>query len=70
MTVTQKKAFWAMPNGVKDVPYAPVKSILRKKKSIIAMQTSQLPLFALSTTIQGTDCCDNRKDPAVTKIVG
>ena len=27
MTVTQNKAYWVMPNGVKDVPYAPVKNI-------------------------------------------
>ncbi len=27
MTVTQKKAYWVIPNGVKQVPYAPVKEI-------------------------------------------
>ena len=45
MTVTQKKAYWVMPNGVKDVPYAPVKSIefIGKKKSSTAIQTSQFP---------------------------
>ena len=32
MTVTQKKAYWVMPNGVKDVPYVPVKSIEEKEK--------------------------------------
>ena len=34
-----------MPNGVKDVPYAPVKSIelIRKKKRITVIQTSQFP---------------------------
>ena len=26
MTVIQNKAYWVMPNGVKDVLYAPVKS--------------------------------------------
>ena len=35
MTVTQKKAYWVIPNAVKEVPYAPVKSIdfVGKKKS-------------------------------------
>ena len=37
MTVIQKKAYWVMPNGVKDVQYAPVKSI----EFITAIQTSQ-----------------------------
>ena len=34
MTVTEKKAYWVMPNGVKDVPYAHVKCIkfIGKKK--------------------------------------
>ena len=27
MTVTQNKAYWVMPSGVKDVPYAPIKGI-------------------------------------------
>ena len=26
-SVTQKKAYWVMPTGVKEVPYAPVKNI-------------------------------------------
>ena len=25
LTVTQKKAYWIIPNGVKDVPYEPIK---------------------------------------------
>ena len=35
MTVTQKKAYWVMPNGVKEVQYAPVKDInfIGKKRS-------------------------------------
>lgn len=35
MTVTQKKAYWVMPNGVKEVQYAPVKDInfVGKKRS-------------------------------------
>lgn len=35
MTVTQKKAYWIIPNNVKEVPYAPVKQIkfIGKKKS-------------------------------------
>jgi len=43
MTVTEKRAYWVMPNGVKDVPYAPVKSIefVGKKRSITAIQTLQ-----------------------------
>ena len=27
MTVTQKKAYWVMPTGVKEVQYAPVKDV-------------------------------------------
>ncbi len=27
MTVTLKKAYWVTPNGIKDVPYAPVKDV-------------------------------------------
>ena len=36
MTVTQKKAYWVMPTGVKEVQYAPVKSIdlLGKKDAL------------------------------------
>ena len=43
MTVTQKKAYWVMPSGVKDVPYAQVKDIefIGKKRSVTAIQTSQ-----------------------------
>ena len=26
ITVTQKKAYWVMPSGVKDVPYSPIKT--------------------------------------------
>jgi len=35
MTVTQKSAYWVMPSGVKDIPYAPVKEMdfTGKKKS-------------------------------------
>ena len=41
MTVTQKKAYWVIPTGVKDVPYAPVKSIdfICKKRSFSALQS-------------------------------
>ena len=43
MTVTQKKAYWVMPSGVKDVPYAQVKDIefIGKKRSVTAIHTSQ-----------------------------
>ena len=27
MTVTQKKAYWVIPNSVKEVPYAPIMDI-------------------------------------------
>ena len=43
MTVTQKKAYWVIPNAVKEVLYAPVKSIdfVGKKRSFyIALQSS------------------------------
>ena len=42
MTVTQKKEYWVMPNGVKEVQYAPVRDInvLGKKRS--AAQLSSL----------------------------
>ncbi len=35
MTVTQKTAYWVTPNGIKDVPYAPVKDVdfIGKKRS-------------------------------------
>ena len=48
--VTQKKAYWAMPNGVKDVSYAPVKSMafIEKKKSDAAIWTLQCCTFTLS----------------------
>ena len=37
MTVTQKKAYWVMPTGVKDVPYSPIKDIsFRGKTSLRA----------------------------------
>lgn len=39
MTVTQKKAYWVIPNGVKEVPYAPVKNMdfVGKKRSLAIM---------------------------------
>ena len=48
MTVTQKKAYWVMPNAVRDVPYAAVKDIkfVKKKRSMQEIQTSK----TLSTT--------------------
>lgn len=62
MTVTQKKDYLVMPNGVKDVPYAPVKA-LRKKKSITAIQTWQLPT---DNTTLPSPCSTSRssKSPA------
>lgn len=41
MTVTQKKAYWVMPTGVKEVQYAPVKDIgfLGKKRSAWMMES-------------------------------
>ena len=37
MTVTQKKAYWVMPTGVKDVPYSQIKDIsFRGKTSLRA----------------------------------
>ena len=43
MRVTQKKAYWVMPHGVKDIPYAPIKGInfVGEKRSITAFQTLQ-----------------------------
>ena len=43
MTVTQKEAYWVLPSGVKDVPYAPVRNIkfFGKKTSSSAIQTAQ-----------------------------
>ena len=45
MTVTQKSAYWVMPNGVKEVPYAPVKEMefIGKKRSSTAIETLQFP---------------------------
>ncbi len=42
MTVTQKKAYWVMPNGVKEVQYAPVRDInfLGKKRSAAKLASS------------------------------
>ena len=36
MTVTQKKAYWVIPGGIKDVPYAPAQQIMFVGKSKIA----------------------------------
>ena len=43
MTVTQKSAYWVMPSGVKDIPYAPVKEMdfTGKKKSATMIETHQ-----------------------------
>ena len=43
MIVTQKKEYWVMPNSVKDVPYAPIKSInfIGRKRSLTALQILQ-----------------------------
>ena len=53
MTVTQKKAYWVVSNGVKDIPYAPLKSIgfIGKKNSTTAIQTSIRIAFISSLTI-------------------
>ena len=42
MTVTQKKAYWVMPTGVKEVHYAPVKDInfIGKKRSAVMLASS------------------------------
>ena len=38
LTVTQKKAYWVIPNVVKEVPYAPVKDIsLLERRRVIAL---------------------------------
>ncbi len=44
MTVTQKKAYWVMPTGVKEVQYAPVKEIdfLGKKGSVAVLESTQI----------------------------
>lgn len=49
MTVTQKKAYWVIPNKVKDVPYSPVRDIhfIGKKKSERIM-SSPSPLLISS----------------------
>jgi len=43
MTVTQKSAYWVMPSGMKDIPYAPVKEMdfTGKKKSATMIETHQ-----------------------------
>lgn len=43
MTVTQKSAYWVMPSGVKNVPYAPVREMdfTGKKKGATAIETLQ-----------------------------
>ena len=45
MTVTQKEAYWVMPNAVKAVTYAPVKEIsfIGKKRSQSILSSSLLP---------------------------
>jgi len=41
--VTQKSAYWVMPSGVKDIPYAPVKEMdfTGRKKSATMIETHQ-----------------------------
>ena len=51
MTVTQKKAYWVMPTGVKEVQYAPVKEIsfYGKKQSASMLQSLQYKSYAPGT---------------------
>lgn len=53
MTVTQKKAYWVIPNKVKDVPYSPVLDIhfIGKKKSETIMSSPSSPSPSLSSSI-------------------
>lgn len=53
MTVTQKKAYWVIPNKVKDVPYSPVRDIhfIGKKKSETIMSSLSSPSPSLSSSI-------------------
>ena len=52
MTVTQKKAYWVMPTGVKEVPYAPVKDIAfrGKKRSASMIESLQYSTSCASQT--------------------
>jgi len=67
MTVTEKKAYWVMPNGVTDVPYAPVKSIefVGKKRSITAIQTMQCSRGSVSTAPCSTPRSSKAPTPAL-----
>ena len=51
MTVTQKKAYWVIPNGIKDVPYSRVRDIefTGKKKSWAAIETGDFPSSSKSS---------------------
>lgn len=57
MTVTQKKAYWVMPTGVKEVQFAPVKEIdfLGKKGSVAVLESLDFgpsPLKSIPTSTQ------------------
>ena len=51
MTVTQKKAYWVIPTGVKEVPYAPVQEIrfCGKKRSASMMKSLEYRSNSSST---------------------
>lgn len=62
MTVTQKKAYWVIPNAVKAVPYAPIKHInfIGKKRSrSILSNLSSSPSVSHSPTLSPTDASTN-----------
>ena len=50
MTVTQKKAYWGMPTGVKALQYAPVREIdfIGKKRSAAMMKSTIVRKHSMS----------------------
>lgn len=56
MTVTQKKAYWVMPNSVKDVPYAPVTSIQFVGKREVRITAIQILQFSRGSKPSPSPC--------------
>ncbi len=68
MTVTQKKAYWVMPTGVKEVNYAPVKDIVfcGKKRSAAMYESldSSRPSISLTPSLSPVPCSSRSSTPS------
>ncbi len=71
MTVTEKKSYWVLPAGVKEVPYAPVKSIdfVGKKRSFAALHSLDFRHSTSPTPSSSSTCRSASRSPTPVPIL-